>query len=81
MDDYVSVTSLHSSSVLRNICNRVPDNWAWGESYNVPLNDFNRILNNAIDNGYTIFWAADVSEKGFNYNKGYAVIPEEEDRK
>lgn len=77
MDDYVSVTSFTHHPFYETFAIEVPDNWAWGESYNVPLNDFNRILNNAIDNGYTIFWAADVSEKGFNYNKGYAVIPEE----
>ena len=77
MDDYVSFTSFTHHPFYEAFAIEVPDNWAWGESYNVPLNDFDHILNNTIDNGYTIFWAADVSERGFNYSKGYAIIPEE----
>ncbi len=30
---------------------------------------------NAINNGYSVAWAADVSEKGFNRGKGYANLP------
>jgi len=34
-------------------------------------------MDNAIENGYTIAWGADVSEKGFSWNNGVAVVPEE----
>ena len=31
----------------------------------------------SIDKGYTVMWASDVSEKGFQYLKGFAVVPVE----
>ena len=40
------------------------------------MEDLKAIVDNAIDNGYTVGWAADVSEGGFKWNKGYAVNPE-----
>ena len=43
----------------------VQDNWRWAQSYNLPLNEMMEVIDNAINNGYTIAWGADVSEKGF----------------
>ena len=45
-------------------------------SYNVPLEEFEALFDAAIDNGYSIFWAADVSEPGFKWNQGFAVVPD-----
>jgi bleomycin hydrolase len=54
----------------------VPDNWSWDEVYNVPLDDLSTIIDYALKNGFTVAWAADVSEKGFaTSNKGVAVLP------
>lgn len=78
MDDYVSFTSFSHHPFDTQFAVEVPDNWACGLSYNVPLDDFSRIIENSIDKGYTIFWASDVSERGFAYNKGYAVVPDDE---
>ena len=33
------------------------------------------IVDNAIDEGYTVLWAADVSEKGFKWYEGVALLP------
>ena len=35
------------------------------------------MVDNAIDKGYPVVWAADVSEGGFKWTKGYAVMPKE----
>ena len=43
--------------------------------HNVPMEEMKAIVDNALDNGYSVAWAADVSEPGFNWVKGYAVIP------
>ncbi|HHT51705.1 MAG TPA: aminopeptidase, partial [Bacteroidales bacterium] len=48
------------------------------QSYNVPLEEMMVIMENAINNGYTIAWGADVSHKGFNWRKGVAIIPEKD---
>ena len=77
LDDYISITSFTHHPFDQPFAVEVPDNWAWGLSYNVPLEDFSRIMKNSIDKGYTIFWASDVSERGFLYNKGYAIVPDD----
>ena len=56
----------------------VPDNWNWEKVYNVPLNDMISIAENAITTGYTVAWAADVSEKYFSFRDGLAVVPEKD---
>lgn len=77
MDDYVEVTSYTNHPFYTKFILEVPDNWSWDEVYNVPVNEMEEIIDNAINTGYTIAWAADVSEKGFSTSKkGVAVIPE-----
>lgn len=56
----------------------VPDNWSWGHVWNVRMNEMEEIFDNAIENGYSIAWAADVSEKGFSWSKGVAIVPDED---
>ena len=73
--DYVSISSFTHHPYYSPFVLEVPDNWAKGSFYNVPLQDLERITENALDNGYTIAWDADVSEKGFSYLQGVAVLP------
>jgi len=76
MDDYVEVTSFTHHPYYQKFILEVPDNWLWGEVYNVPLDDMMSIIDNSVDNGYTVAWASDVSEKGFSSSKdGVAVVP------
>lgn len=77
MDNYVSVTSFSNDPFWANCELAIPDNWAWGDSYNVPLEDLVAVTENALKNGYTVAWGADVSEKGFNFRQGIAVLPED----
>ena len=77
MDDYVSVTSFANSPYNKKCLIEVPDNWIWNESYNVELNDLMEITANALQSGYTVAWGADVSEKGFSFNEGIAIVPED----
>ena len=34
-------------------------------------------VENALSNGYTVAWGADVSEKGFSFKNGIALVPED----
>ena len=77
MNDYVSVTSFTNDPFYESCELTIPDNWAWGDSYNVPLNDMVTVVETALKNGYTLAWGADVSEKGFNYREGIAIVPED----
>ncbi len=76
MDDYVEITSYTHHPFYSKFILEIPDNWSWGEVYNIPLNELEEIIDYALKNGFTIAWAADVSEKGFaTSNKGVAVLP------
>lgn len=75
MDDYLPVTSFNHHEFYKPFVLEVPDNWAHGLYYNVPMNELKEIVENAIDNGYSVLWAADVSEKGFKWYDGVALMP------
>ena len=75
LDDYVSLTSFTHHPFYTQFPIEIPDNWRWSESYNIPLEELMSIFDNAIDKGYCVAWASDVSEKGFT-RKGIAVDPE-----
>lgn len=75
-DDYVLLSSFTHHPYYKEFVLEVPDNWNWERVYNVPLEEMNKVAENALTNGYTIAWAADVSEKGFNYGDGLAIVPE-----
>jgi bleomycin hydrolase len=76
MDNYVEITSYTHHPFYEKFILEVPDNWAWDEVYNVPINELEEIIDYSVSNGFTVAWAADVSEKGFaTSNKGVAVIP------
>ena len=74
-DDYVAVTSFTHHPFYQPYQMEVADNWIWGSYYNVPLEEMKAIVDNALDKGYSVAWAADVSEPGFKWTDGYAVIP------
>jgi len=75
MDDYVSVTSFTNHPMNAKCQLAIQDNWAWGSCYNVNLDDLMNVTVNALKAGYTVAWGADVSEKGFNFRDGIAIVP------
>ena len=77
--DYVEITSYTHHPFYSKFILQVPDNWADGEYYNVPLNDLVKIMDNALANGFTIAWDGDVGRDNFYRNEGYAVVPVDND--
>ena len=74
-DDYVSITSYTHHPFYTQFALEIQDNWRNGESYNLPIDEFMRVMDNAIEKGYTIAWGSDVSEQGFTRD-GLAVMPD-----
>ncbi len=74
--EFINFTSYTHHPFYKGFALEIPDNWLWSQCMNVPMEDLKAIVDNAIENGYTVGWAADVSEGGFKWNKGYAVNPE-----
>lgn len=73
--DYVSITSYNHHPFYTSFAIEIPDNWAWGLSYNVPMAELTQIPISALTNGYAVAWDSDVSEKGFKHSKGLALHP------
>ncbi len=77
LDDYISFTSFTHHPFYTTFAIEVEDNWRWTPSWNVPLDEFMAIIDNAINNGYTVAWGGDVSEAGFTRN-GLAILVDTE---
>ncbi len=72
-DDYVSLTSFTHHPFYTEFAIEVEDNWRWSRSWNLPLDEFQAVIDNAVDKGYTVLWGGDVSEPGFT-RTGIAVL-------
>jgi len=72
LDDYVTVTSYTHHPFWTQFAVEIQDNWRWPMSWNIPMDDMMRIIDNAVENGYTIAWGGDVSEEGFT-RKGLGI--------
>lgn len=77
-EDYIKITSYSHHPFYEKFILEVPDNWANGEVYNVPLNELIEVIDYALNNGYSLVWGADVSEKGFSWKNGVAIVPDAE---
>ena len=76
MDDYVELTSFTHHPFYEKFILEIPDNWSWDAVYNLPLDELMEVIDYALINGYSLGWAADVSERGFmSSNRGVAVVP------
>ncbi|MEE4177399.1 MAG: C1 family peptidase [Bacteroides sp.] len=77
-DDYVEITSFNHFPFYTTFPLEVPDNWAHGQFYNVPLDELIEIMDYSLQEGYTVNWDGDVSEKGFSHKNGVAINPDVE---
>lgn len=73
--DYVSLTSFTHHPFYSQFVIEVPDNWAMQSSYNLPLEELWEVMETSLKNGYTWAWGSDVSEKGFSFRNGIAIVP------
>lgn len=64
-NDYTSITSYTHHPFWKGFAVEVQDNWRNPLSWNLPMEDMMRIIDNAVMNGYTVAWGGDVSEDGF----------------
>ena len=74
-DDYVSLTSYTHHPFYKKFAIEIQDNWRNAESWNLPIDEFMTVIENAVNNGYTVAWGSDVSEDGFTRD-GIAVVPQ-----
>jgi bleomycin hydrolase len=75
-DDYIEITSYTHHPFYKPFVLEVPDNWAHALYYNVPLNELMEIMDYALNNGFSVCWDGDTSEKTFTHKKGKADVDE-----
>lgn len=73
--NYVCLTSYTHHPFYEPFILEIPDNWLHGMDYNVPLDEMMALIDNSLRKGYSVGWGSDVSERGFKYRNGVAVIP------
>lgn len=76
MDDYIQLTSFTHHPYYKMFEVEVRDNWEHEKMYNLPLDEMMETMDYALNNGYTVCWDGDVSEKGFSFTNGVAINPE-----
>ena len=76
MDDYIELTSFTHHPYYVKFDVEVPDNWEHSLMYNLPLDEMIETVDYALNNGYSVCWDGDVSEKGFSFTNGVAINPE-----
>jgi bleomycin hydrolase len=75
-EDYICFTSFSHHPYYTAFPLEIPDNWDHQQYYNVPLDVFESIILRALEKGFSIAWAADVSEPYFKFDKALAIVPE-----
>ncbi|MCY4778331.1 aminopeptidase [Sphingobacterium sp. UT-1RO-CII-1] len=75
-DDYIGISSFEEHPYYKPFVLLIPDNWSFESFYNVQINELTDIIDNALESGYTVAWATDVSEKSFSWKNGVAFVPE-----
>jgi bleomycin hydrolase len=76
MEDYIIISSYTHHPFYTKFILEVPDNWSWAKVHNVPLDELVEIIDSAVFNNYTVVWSVDISEKGFSFANGLAIMPE-----
>ena len=76
LDDYILITSFTHHPFYSEFILELPDNWSWGKAYNVPLYELIEIIDSSLCNNHTVVWATDITENGFDFRNGLAIVPE-----
>ncbi|HEX5554503.1 MAG TPA: C1 family peptidase [Chitinophagaceae bacterium] len=72
-DDYLGLTSFTHHPFNTSFIIDIPDNYANGYYYNVPLKELITLVSGAVKKGYTVMWDTDVSNAGWQSGQGYAL--------
>ncbi len=76
-DDYVEIGSYTHHPFYEPFIIELPDNWMLDFIHNLPLEEMMEVIDHSLEQGYTVAWGADVSEKGFSWKNGVAIVPDD----
>lgn len=73
-DSYLEITSFSHHPYNRRFILEIPANWNSNYYLNLTIQDFKTLIDNALNQGYSLCWDGDVTESGFEGEKGLAEI-------
>ena len=73
-DDYIELSSFSHHPFYKPFVLEIPDNWAHERYYNLPIDELMEVMYYALNNGFTVCWDGDTSEKTFTHKKGKADV-------
>ena len=73
-DDYIELMSFADLPVYKKCLLNDKFNWAGDSLYNITLDDMQILVDSALANGWSIGWEGDVTNPGFNFLNGFAMI-------
>ena len=76
-DDYIEICSFTAEENHKPCMVEIPDNWTWTPAYNMTLDELMGAVDYALEHGYTLGWAQDVSNAGFSRKEGVGIVPED----
>ena len=79
--EYIELGSYTHHPYHEEFILEIPDNWMWSEITNLPLDEMMSTIDHALKKAYVVGWDADVSDKGFSWKNGVAIVPEDEPSK
>lgn len=74
INDYVQLGAFTHKELYKPFNIHIPDNWTATMTYNMTMDELMAELDNALNSGYTVGWAQDVSDKGFSRKAGVGVV-------
>jgi len=79
-DDYVEITSYSHHKFFEQCILDIPANWNDNEYLNLPIQDFEKVINYALKNGYSLAWDGDASEPNFNFETGILELSDKQEK-
>ena len=76
-DEYIALTSFTHHPYGQRFSLEVPDNYFHNTFLNVPLDTMMNRIVQSLRSGHPVCWEGDISEPGFLFGEGYAVLKNE----
>lgn len=75
--DYVALTSFTHHPFGRSFVLESPDNILLDTYYNIPIDKLMKTITDNLHHGHPVCWEGDVSEPGFDFKHGIAILADE----
>ncbi len=79
-DDYIEITSYSHNDFYEMFVLDIPANWNSNKYLNLPIKDFEKVIDSALESGYSLAWDGDASEPNFDFETGLLKLTASEEK-